>query len=261
MGRRRELFRPIHKSGGYIFHLQPYLVQNSLPALPQPRRRPHNFGVVFLECGGETVKGVHTVPESVSTQAVVLLYQVHDAVTASHCLLQTPFRYCAHLLLLCLLLLLSFFLSISVSSDGLQTDGRTRPGPSLPQTVPSSHAHIGQICTNLTPNHMVCFLLFLTSCTPTPSLSSAPGVCIQCFPHTCLLLCATPALSTHPLTHTHTYTHTHTEIQAHEQTTTHRTSQLLQFFFVFFHCRGPEKCSHKPIYRNSFVALRLPEQQ
>lgn len=175
-------------------------------------------------------------PESVSTQAVVLLYQVHDAVTASHCLLQTPFRYCAHLLLLCLLLLLSFFLSISVSSDGLQTDGRTRPGPSLPQTVPSSHAHIGQICTNLTPNHMVCFLLFLTSCTPTPSLSSAPGVCIQCFPHTCLLLCATPALSTHPLTHTHIRTHTPTHrykyMNRPQRIAHHSCSSFFWFFFI-----------------------------
>lgn len=53
---------------------------------------------LFLECGGETVKGVLKVPECVSTEAVVLFYQVHNAVTASHCLLLTPFRYCSYLL-------------------------------------------------------------------------------------------------------------------------------------------------------------------
>lgn len=126
-----------------IFHLRPYFIQNSLPPLQQPKKAPE-YSVAFLECGGETVKGVLTVPESVSTQAVVLLHQVHDAVTAAHCLLQTPFRYRAHLLLR-LSLFLSFFLSIPVSSDGLQASEpcpfllRPSHGPNLHQSDTKSH--------------------------------------------------------------------------------------------------------------------------
>lgn len=131
-------FKPIQTSEGLIFCLQVYFINS-----PSPLRQADKGIQMFLECGGETVKGVLTVPESVSTQAVVLLYQVHDAVTASHCLLQTPFRYCAYLLLR---LLLSFFLSISVSADGLQTDSRALPlshpshGPNLHQSDTKSHA-------------------------------------------------------------------------------------------------------------------------
>lgn len=180
-------------------------------------------------------------PESVSTQSVVLLYQVHDAVTASHCLLQTPFRYCAHLLLLlCLLLLLSFFLSISVSSDGLQTDSRTPPRP-----LPSSNrplltcTHWPNLHQSDTKSHGVfSFVPHFLHTHPFPFI--CPWGVHTVFPtYMPSTMCGTCIVNppTHP--HTHTYTHTHTQIQAHEQTTTHRTSQLLQFFFCFFSLSGP----------------------
>lgn len=71
---------------------------------------------LFLECGGETVKGVLKVPECVSTEAVVLFYQVHNAVTASHCLLLTPFRYCSYLLFFHCSLSLSLYQSPTSNS-------------------------------------------------------------------------------------------------------------------------------------------------
>lgn len=171
--------------------------------------------------------------ESVSTGAVVLFYQVHNAVTASHCLLLTPFRYCSYLLFLhcslslyqslCLFQFLSDLFAATFSSF----------------SIFFSLHRMNPICTRLI-NQMMCFFCSSLPAHPPPHFHLSL-VCIQCFPHSCPVLCATPTPSRTP-THCHTNTHTHTD--THAPTTVQCTSQLLQFSL------GPEECSHKPIYHN-----------
>lgn len=75
-------------------------------------RASRGFVFLFLECGGETVKGVRKVSESVSTEPVVFFStRCTTRFPASHCLLLTPFRYCSYLLPP----LFSFSLTISLS--------------------------------------------------------------------------------------------------------------------------------------------------
>lgn len=75
-------------------------------------RASRGFVFLFLECGGETVKGVRKVSESVSTEPVVFFCtRCTTRFPASHCLLLTPFRYCSYLLPP----LFSFSLTLSLS--------------------------------------------------------------------------------------------------------------------------------------------------
>ncbi len=188
------------------------------------------FVLLFLECGGETVKGVLKVSESVSTGAVVLFYQVHNAVTASHCLLLTPFRYCRYLLFLhCSL---SHFINLCLCLFQFLSDSFATTF-SLFSIIFFLHL-INPICTRLI-NQMMCFFCsWLPAHPPLPFHLSL--VCIQCFPHTCPVLCATPTSSRTP-THCHTHTH-RPQCSAH-----HSCSSF---------CLALKKCSHKLIYHNTF---------
>lgn len=76
------------------------------------------------------------------------------------------------------------------------------------------------------------FLLFFTSCPPTHLFPFiCPGVCIQCFPHTCPVLCATP----YTVTHAHTLSHTHTQTLI---THNHRHAVHITVALVF--CLAPK---------------------
>lgn len=164
------------------------------------------FVLLFLECGGETVKGVLKVSEFVSTGAVVLFYQVHKRCNRfSHCLLLTPFRYCSYLLFLhCLSISLPPSNSLSLTcSDFLLFLHNRFPPSDQPNLYPSDKSDD-------------VFLLFFTSCPPTSSLSSVLGVHTVFPTYMPCTMC-----NTFIVTHAHTLKHTHTP------TTVQCTSQLL----------------------------------
>lgn len=208
--------------------MQPQFIQNSLPPLQQPKKAPE-CSVVFLERGGETVKGVLTVPEF--QHAVVFSSpgarhrNRRSLFTANSLPLprSTPPSSSAR------------FLSFFLSSQSALMDYRHR------SPAPSSPPHMGQICTNLTPNHMAHgLLLFLTSCTPTSSLSSAPHE-HTVFP-TYLPMCNTCTVkpSDQP-TQPHTNTHPHTPRNTSEHTDhnlLHITVAPVWVFCCCFHCSG-----------------------
>lgn len=138
--------------------------------------------------------------ESVSTGAVVLLYQVHNAVTGFSLFTANS------LPLLQLSSLPSLFSRPLYQSLSLFQflSGSSANTFSCSSIVLFLHV-IDPICSRLI-NQMMCF--FCSSLPATPPLPFHLSlVCIQCFPHTCIVLCATPTLS-HTPTHCHTHTHT-----------------------------------------------------
>ena len=155
--------------------------------------------LLFLECGGETVKGVLKVSEFVSTGAVVLFYQVHKRCNRfSHCLLLTPFRYCSYLLFLhCLSISLppSDSLKLTCSNFLLFLHNRFPPSDQ-PNLYPSDKSDD-------------VFLLFFTSCPPTSSLSSVLGVHTVFPTYMPCTMC-----NTFIVTHAHTLSNTHTDHSA-----------------------------------------------
>lgn len=111
---------------------------------------------------------------------------MHSAVTASQCLQLPPFRYCA--------CFLGFFLEPSSLFSGLSG----RLGPSCRLLLSSFSIFSFPSCNrdNLI-NQTMCFFCSQLPARPPPSFHlSSP--CIQCFPHTRSVVCATPTPSRTP---------------------------------------------------------------
>lgn len=163
------------------------------------------FALFFLECSGETVKGVLKVSAFVSTGAVVLLYQVHSAVTAFSLFTANSLPL-LHLSLSVIVLCLSPpSLSLPVSvvfSQFLLLGPLSPPSPSSLFLL----RLIGPICTHLINQMVRFFCCSLPAHPPFPFHLSL--VCIQCFPHRRPVLWATPTPSRTP-THSQTHTHAH----------------------------------------------------
>lgn len=191
--------RPVDDVKGIILHVATLLpwVANKCTSYRWKRKQTFktrtNPGSVFLflECGGETVKDVLEVPESVSTEAVVLFYQVHKTVTALHCLLQPPFRYCTYLLFF------HCFLFISLSS-------RVRLF-SKPLLLSVLNFFFSYMWSSQSDKSDDLFPLFFASCPPTSFLSSVLSLHTVFPTYMPCTMCNT-YIVTHAPTRIHTYT-------------------------------------------------------
>lgn len=167
---------------------------------------------------------------------------------ASHCLLLTPFRYCSDRVPSLLSFSHRHTCTHTCARTQTYTESRTETrlikiflfAVTFSFLFPLLHP-INSISTTSDKSDVV--FSFCCSLPAVPPLSfHLSSMCIQCFPHTCPILCATPTLS-------HTPTHCY-DIHTHKQTRSVRPQQGARrsCSSLFGSGGGPPKL----IYHNSF---------